>query len=271
MSMTVKGWLRDKDMPDHIRRGRGKKRSFTDVHRSFVNKASSAAQQGSSYDIPHEPSCYDQGDIGSCVLNATVGAVNIVLANEGQLTAMLSRLFLYWLCREVMGTIDQDSGTYTHLAVERVGNIGVCNENMWAYSDANMYVAPPPECYPEASDNKATAWFSIDATGSARLDQLEAAIRANHPVIYGSPVSSAIQTYRAGQVLSIPDANDIIGGHSTVFTGVHYINGKRVWRIRNSWGPGYGDNGHFLIDDAWAAWPDLDDLWVITRMDPLLF
>lgn len=271
MSLTVKGYLPDRDMPTSMRKARGAVRSFTDVHKTFVSKAASAAQAGGDYDIPNEPPCYNQLDIGSCVLNAVTGAANIVLANEGQKTTMLARLFLYWLCREVMGTLDQDSGTYTHLAVERFGNIGCCDESMWEYSDANLYLPPTPDTYPAASDNKATAWFNINAQGAARLDQLEAALRSNHPVIYGSPVSSAIQNYQAGQILTIPAANDIIGGHSTVFTGVRYIDGQRVWRIRNSWSADYGDNGHFLIDDSWAAWPELDDLWVITRMDPLLF
>jgi hypothetical protein len=269
--MAVKGWLPDSTMPTTIKLGRGLVKSFTNVHKTFVSKASTLAQAGNDYDIPNEPAAYDQGDLGSCVLNATTGAMNILLAVEGKPTSMLARLFLYWLCREVMGTLDQDSGTYTHLAVERAGNIGCCLENLWPYLDSNMYVPPGPDTYPEASDNKASAWFSIDAAGSARLDQLEAAIRSNHPVIYGSPVSSAIQQYQAGQILGIPNSNDIIGGHSTVFTGVRYIDGQRVWRIRNSWSTGYGDNGHFLIDDSWAAWPDLDDLWVLTRMDPLLF
>lgn len=271
MSMNVKGLLWDKDMPAEIAAGRGAVHLFDTVQSKFVSAATPLAQMGTDYDIPNEPACYDQGDLGSCVLNATVGAMNILLAVEKNQTAMLSRLFLYWLCREIMGSTTQDSGTYTHLAVERVGNIGVCSEAMWGYSDTNMYLAPSPECYPEASDNKASAWYSIGATGADRLTQLEAAIRSNHPVIYGSPVSSAIQNYQAGDVLTIPDANDLIGGHSTCFTGVRYINGQRVWRIRNSWGTSYGDNGHFLIDDAWAGWDQLDDLWVPTRVPALMF
>ena len=151
---------------------------------------------------------------------------------------------------------------------------GSCRGRRWppgSGSHRSRCWPTPPETYPEASDNKATAWFNIASTGTARLDALEAAIRSNHPVIYGSPVSSAIQNYQVGQVLTIPDSNDIIGGHSTVFTGVRYINGKRAWRVRNSWSASYGDNGHFLMDDSWAGWSQLDDLWVMTRMSPLMF
>ena len=269
--MAVKGLLRDKDMPADLRAGLGPVRAFHSYQQVFEKAAVTASSTGVSYDVPSEPDVFDQGDLGSCVLNATVGAMMMLLALEKLPLTMLSRLFLYYLCREKMGTVTQDSGTYTSLAVERVGSVGVCAESMWQYLDANMYSAPSPQCYPAASDNKATAWFTISATGDARLTQLEAAIRSNHPVIYGAPVGSALQNYTSGQVLTIPDQADIIGGHSTVFTGVRYIGGKRFWRIRNSWGKAWGDNGHFLIDDAYAGWDQLDDLHVMTRMNPEMF
>ena len=213
---------------------------------------------------------------GNCVLNSSTGALNIVLAVEAQTTMMLSRLFLYWLCRYAMGTLDQDSGTYTHLAVDRIGKIGVCQETFWQYQDSNLYVPPPPECYPAASDNKATAWFNITdpaagTSGPTRLDQIETAIRSNHPVIFGTPCDGTIQSYIAGQVLGIPNVNALIGGHSMCVTGVHYLDGARVWRIRNSWSTSYGDDGHLLISDDWMGWVSLTDLWLLTRMDPLLF
>jgi C1A family cysteine protease len=273
--MATKGWLPDKTMPSKIKNRLDPVVSFSTVEKVFKSKASSAAQDGTDYDIPNQPAVYDQGDMGSCVLNSTCGAANIVLAVEGLSTTMLSRLFLYWQCRLQMGTTTQDSGTYTHLAVDRVGNIGVCEESIWPYADSNLTNSPTPDTYPEASDNKFTAWFNIDALapdgGTDRLTQMETAIRSNHPVIYGSPVSSAIQNYQPGQILTIPDSSDIIGGHSTCFTGVHYVDGARVWVVRNSWGAAWGNSGYFLMDDAWAGWTELDDLWVMTRMDPLMF
>jgi len=271
MSITIKGWLTDSQLPEDTKKELGDIRSFSSVEHSFRIQHAPRSIPGKSYDIPNEPPCYDQGDFGSCVINAVCGAINIVLANNKQQTAALSRMFLYWLCRDAMKTTDTDSGTYPFLAVDRVGKIGICRESTWAYTAENMYAPPPPETYPEASDNKATAWFRIDAQGAQRLSQLESALRSNHPVIYGSPISEDLLEYRKGQVLTIPDPKRSLGGHATVFTGVRYLNGKRVWRVRNSWGTKYGDDGHFLIDDAWAAWPELEDLWVLTRADPLLF
>jgi len=263
--------LFDSTMPDTLRAHIAAPRPFEDVMKSF--KASDTAQDGSDYDIPNQPPAYDQGDEGSCVLNSTVGAMSIVLGVEKLAVVMLSRNFLYWLCREVMGTTTEDSGTYSSLAVDRVGKIGVCQESTWAYGDQTLYVAPSLQAYNEASDNKATAWFQVDSPSAkvARLTQIEAAIRSNHPVIFGTPVDNAIQTYQPGQILSTPDVNALIGGHEMVVTGVHYIAGQRVWIWRNSWGTSYGNNGYLMVDDNWMNWAQLQDIWLMTRMSPLLF
>ena len=276
---VTRGYLPDITMPAGLAAGRGEKKLFADLHDKVLMKSvrpnKTTAGYKSTYLIPHEPPVYDQLDIGSCVLNATCGALNVLLAAQGGHTEELARLFLYWLCRMEMGTLNEDSGTYTHLAVERIGTIGVCQENMWQYSDENFLmpnghaVAPGPECFPAASDNKPTGWASIAGTGATRLEQMEAAIRHDHPIIFGATVGSNIQDYQPGQVITIPKDN--IGGHAMVVTGVVYKQGVRTWRIRNSWGADYGENGHLYIDDAYAGWAEFDDLWALTMVDPLMF
>lgn len=262
MQMTIAGWQPD---PDELPEGY-KRRAFAGVLNTFSARAASPT---GDYDIPSSLAVYDQEQWGSCVANAATGVINIVLELQGDFTAMLARMFLYNLCREAMGTLDQDSGTFLYLAAERVGKVGVCLEETFRYTAQSMWGGIPPECYPEASDNKATAWFDIQGDGKDRLDQLDVAIRSNHPVMFGTTVGTGIQNYRAGQVLSIPGSS--IGGHAMVVTGIRYIQGRRCWRIRNSWGVHYGDRGYLLVDDAYMGWVQTRDLHLLTRMDPLLF
>ena len=261
----------DKDMPQELRARLLPAVSFENAMHAF--KSAPLALTGSDYDIPFQPPAYDQLEEGSCVLNSTIGAMSIMLGVERLALTMLSRNFLYWLCREMMGTTTQDSGTYSYVAVDRVGKIGVCSELTWPYGDATLYATPSLQSYNEASDNKATAWFHIDSPQAkvARLTQIEAAIRSNHPVIFGTPVDQAIQNYQPGQILSTPNASALIGGHEMVVTGVHYVDGQRVWIWRNSWGTSYGNNGYLMVDDNWMNWSQLQDIWLMTRMSPLLF
>lgn len=260
---TLHGWVPD---PKELPEGYGR-RPFADHINTFSARAASPT---GDYDIPHTHPVYNQGRWGACVAHAVTGAMNVVLEVEHQRTAPLSRFFLYQLCREVMGTKDEDSGTQSYIAVDRVGKVGICEERFFPYVDENMFAGIPPECYPEASDNKASAWFNLQGTGADRLEQLDVAVRSNHPIIFGTRVDSGIRSYTKGQILDVP-TGAFIGGHEMVVVGIRYVNGKRCWRIRNSWGAEYGDDGHLLITDAFMGWSRLVDLWLMTRMDPLLF
>src|ERR1700710_559612 len=119
--MTLAGWLPDPEvLPDGYSR-----RAFASVLSTFSAKAASSVLD---HDIPTTLACYDQEQWGACVANALTGVLNIVLELEGNTTTMLSRMFLYNLCRKAMGTEAEDSGTYPYLAAERIGKIGICNE-----------------------------------------------------------------------------------------------------------------------------------------------
>lgn len=254
----------------------GRYRTFVSVLDKF-ERLIKAADMTVDHDVPDSGvPIFNQKELGSCVLNSTTRAMMVALFNEQQKIIPLSRLFAYWLCSKQMGTVGQDTGTNVFLAVERYGSIGVCDESVWPYTDdLSTFFVPPPgalEAVLEGSDNRPTAWVKIDETDpQAKLAQMETAILANHTICFGTPVSRAIQSYQAGQILTVPDPNAVIGGHSMQVTGRRFVGGKRVWRIANSWSSSYGDNGYLLIDDAWAADPGFSDLWVMSRIDGLQF
>lgn len=245
-------------------------RSFSKVASAFVAQSSA-----SDYFVPDDKvPVFDQGQLGSCVLNATCAAAEILLTIEGLPYVPLSRLWLYWLCSKSQGTLGEDTGTEVALAVDRAEKLGFCSEALWAYTDdAAKFFVPPADALNavlEGADNQLTATVKIDATGSAKADQIEAAIRANHTPIFGTPVDSKIQSYQPGQVLTRPKDADIIGGHSMLFTGVRRVNGARQFMPRNSWGAGYGEKGRLWIDESYVEWPELNDVWVVTRMPGLV-
>lgn len=259
--------------------------SFTKVHDKFAATIKSAAS--GDYDVPDTGvPIFSQSQLGSCVLNSSTRAMMVALFIEQQVVINLSRLFAYWLCSKAQGTLGQDTGTEVALAVERYGSIGVCDEAIWPYTDdPSTFFKPPPgalESVLEGSDNRPTAWFKVDESDpQTKLAQMETALRSNHTIVFGSPVSSAIQNYTAGQILGLPDPNSIIGGHSMTLTGIRSINGKRCWKAANSWSASWGGvpdigstgmrGGYCLIGDDWAADPEFSDLWIMTRMDKLLF
>lgn len=251
-------------------------RSFSTFADKLSATIKSSATSGDHYVPDGGVPVFDQKQLGACVLNSSTRAMAVALSIEQQRVVLLSRLFAYWLCSKSMGTVGQDTGTYVHLAVERYGSIGVCEESLWPYTDdVGTFFQPPPgalEAVLEGADNRPKAWAKIDESDAqTKLAQMELAIRADHTVVFGTPVSVAIQQYQALQILTKPDPNGIIGGHSMLVTGVRTMNGQRVWRVANSWGASYGDNGYLLLDDSWAGDQDFADLWVMSRMDGLAF
>lgn len=250
-------------------------RLMRDVVDQFESLIPSGAIAG-DHDVPDSGvPIKQQAGLGSCVLNSTSRALETALwIQYGKPVPALARLFAYWLCSKAMGSLGQDTGTYVHLAVERYGSIGICEETIWPYTDdAATFFKPPPgvlEAIVESSDNRPTSWVKINESDpQTKLAQMELAIRADHTICFGAPVDSTIQRYVAGQVLTVPNPQDIIGGHSMQITGIRTSSGPRKWRLANSWGTDYGDNGYLLIDDAWAQDPDFADLWIMSRVDAL--
>jgi C1A family cysteine protease len=47
--------------------------------------------------------------------------------------------------------------------------------------------------------------------------------------------------------------------------------GSREFLLRNSWGAGWGENGHVWVDESYIAWEQTSDTWVVTRVPSLVF
>lgn len=271
-SMTVKGYLSDIEGVVYP--------SFDVLHPKLLQTYTTVTTD--EYWVPDFSPILDQFDIGSCVLNAWCGLLEMLRALEQSLAGqipnpeLLSRLMAYWLCREQMGTLDQDSGTTPSLGADRLMKIGVIPESMWPYEDALLTKKPDHglvDMYKVADDNKLTAIGRITSSSTKRLDDWEASIRLNHPVVFGGPVGQQIRTATPGDVLTIPGGtgNPVIGGHCMLAARVRKLNnGRRQYGARNSWGKDYADGGYVWLDEDYVMWPQLGDCWTGTKMDPLL-
>jgi hypothetical protein len=232
---------------------------------------------GVSYVVPNMPGVYDQQSIGACVWMATTGCYHIKTGVH------LSALCGYYFDRCWQGLPTVDCGSDSQNAIYIVKNVGVCRDELMPFNNAIVdssgnAIAPPfPDGIRDAANHKMpdSSWLACETP-----DDLEAALKSGDGrsvTMFGSAVSSDIQSYQKGQVLGAPDATDIIGGHETTIVGVIYRwedtakypevfgalpvrptlpdgtlyrDGDRLWLDRNSWSADYGYNGHFLCTDA---------------------
>lgn len=83
--------------------------------------------------------------------------------------------------------------------------------------------------------------------GLPSVKQIKAYIRDTVPLVFAAEVGDAFESWCSNGVFSSSD-NGEKGGHAMVISG--YDDSKHAFRVRNSWGIMWGDNG--------SAWVDYD-------------
>lgn len=182
----------------------------------------------------------------------------------------LSRLFLYWIARYYTGNTDRDEGAFVRAAAHQLQKIGIVDEKWLPYKDTRSAVFKSPELdlYTMAGSNRLKGFYRIiSPSSSKRLKEIELAIRADHPVVFGAPVSQALTEARGMDVFTPPSKHDTTAWYAMIIVGVVYDHGVRRWLLRNSWGKRWGENGHIEVTDDYVQ--QFRGVWVGTRMDEL--
>lgn len=210
----------------------------------------------------------NQGNLLSCTANVTADALEMLMAQTGPVV-QLSRLFIYYNARNYHGATARDGGTYLRMTFEAVKRLGVCPESMWGYVLANVNQRPSLKAYHAANDNKVTGFYRIATRGDDRLNDIEAALKAGHPVAFGTQVGDDFTTYKGETDKAFQMPSNFTGRHAMLWCGVRRRAGRREFWVRNSWGPNWGLGGYAWMDESYVTWPQTTDLWVPTRMPEL--
>jgi hypothetical protein len=244
-------------------------RTFTLLKRAFAPLAG-RFESSREHILPTHTPVSDQGERGTCAANAWMDALEILMGLENPRgVVQLSRLFVYWTARTLTGLQDEDRGVYLRAVAHQLRAIGVVEERYMPYRDSldAVLTAPSLDLYTMASNNRIDSFYRITSEGSTKLDEIELALRANHPVISAAPVGKEFVDYRGGgHVFGPPARSD--GMHAMILVGVRHVSGRRQFLRRNSWGKAWGDAGHAWCDQDYVLLDE--DLWVGTRLPKLV-
>jgi C1A family cysteine protease len=205
----------------------------------------------------------DQGSLGSCTGQAIAGAVELVDRKVWKQNLEISRLFIYYEERVLLGTwaVNTDSGAYIRDGLKVVNKLGAPIERLWPYDITRFKIKPTTTAYSDASRRKVTAYQRcLDFTA------VKAAVAAGNPVVIGFSVYSSFYALNSTGIMTYPnlERERYLGGHAVCIVGYRDIDSRFI--VRNSWGPGWGDNGYFYMPYEVIQNPAMAfDFWVISK------
>lgn len=197
------------------------------------------------YNLP----VYDQGELGSCTAFAIAkGLREFLELQAGRPATPLSALWLYRHERMAEQDVPDDAGANLVDGLWTLTNSGCAPDGLWPYDVAKFADAPPAEA------DAAAAAFKVERTMhfvDGDVDGVKHCLGSGFPVAVGLQFYAAFQSEAVaanGQVPMPTEGEQCLGGHAVLVVG---FTGDGKFIVRNSWGPDWGDRGHFYIDEAY--------------------
>lgn len=211
--------------------------------RDYLFKTSTVASP-SSVDL--RPQCSlieNQGQLGSCTGNAIAGAIELLDKRRGKITDV-SRLFIYYYERSMIGTINSDSGAYIRDGIKVCSKYGAPLERLWPYDIGKFKVKPSATSIADAARRKVTLYErALDFNACIN------ALSSGFPVIVGFSVYNSFGSANVTKtgMMPYPDVNReyLLGGHAVLLVGYNNTSGRFI--VRNSWGAYWADRGYFYM------------------------
>jgi len=188
---------------------------------------------------PLFPKPGNQGKQGSCVAWATAYAARSYLQarrqgeNPNSPEQIFSPAFIF---NQVKVGDCKDGGSIAE-ALSLMKTRGVANLAEFPYDEHNCSRLPDAEVITDAKRYRIDDWKRVDID---KPDDMKGQIYAGNPVIFGMFVSDGLEKLEKNQIYDDIDAPRV-GGHAMVAVG--YSEAKQAFKIVNSWGEEWGDNG----------------------------
>lgn len=202
----------------------------------------------------------DQGSLGSCTGQAIAGIMEY-FSRKARKNTDVSRLFIYYQERLLIGSVNYDSGAYLRDGIKVINKFGAPLEALWPYIENRFAIKPSKEAYKNALTRRAVSYQRC-----ADIAAIKTALSKGLPVTAGFLVYESFESnavYETG-IMPYPDVRneELLGGHAVALVG--YNDQTQTFIARNSWGANWGDHGYFYMPYRVIQDPEMSsDFWTI--------
>ena len=212
---------------------------------------------------PYCSSIENQDSLGSCTGQSIAGAIELLNKRSGKPNDV-SRLFIYYYERLILGTVNYDSGAYIRDGIKATNKYGASLESHWPYDIRKFKQEPINEAKSDALNRKVTRYERVEDFNGC-ID----ALTNGYPVVMGFYVYDSFMSKNVTKTGIMPYPNTrrekLLGGHAVLLVG--YNKTKKVFIVRNSWGTNWGDKGYFYMPFDIVKPNMSSDYWIIKSVN----
>jgi C1A family cysteine protease len=210
---------------------------------------------------------WQQQNLGSCTAQVSAALAKFLQQKENDPAIFTpSRLALYYWNRSWEGNEGWDSGASIRDALKTLYTYGAPKEDLWPYDVNNFATKPSQEVYDHAKPHCVALYASLPQD----LNSLRACLAEGFPFLFGFSVYSSFESEEVSRngICPMPSFTDrLLGGHAVCAVGFNME--TKLFKIRNSWGTEWGQNGYFYMPFDFVLSPMLAaDFWTAKTIYP---
>lgn len=205
------------------------------------------------------PPVMDQGMDESCVEQAIMAAIWGAHVRQGEARPELaSRKALWWPVRKAYGLENSNVGSSLREGFVQLNRRGFQRERFWPH-ERHFTSKPSPAAMRLAADqrNRDEGRVVYRRLAAPYGPAFRVAIASGFPVVFGVRIGADFAANRIDPLVALPPPLVDVGGHAMVAYGYS----GEAYRIRNSWGPSFGDDGSCLFSRAYVE--ETVDAWIV--------
>lgn len=187
----------------------------------------------------------NQQQCGSCWAFAASEVLSdrFCIASQGAINVVLSPQDMVSCDKSNMGC----NGGYLDRSWNYLVNTGIVSDECYPYTSGSGITGT---CQTSAGScvNKSVPFKKYRASNSityTTVQDIKTDLLTNGPIETGFLVYQDFMSYKGG--IYKKTSNTLLGGHAVKVVGWGKENNVDYWIVANSWGTGWGENGHFRI------------------------